>query len=71
VGVALIPDLALLSVRDDIAIRSLGARPPARRILAATLTDAYRSPAVQAMLDTLVEVCAEYERGRRTLALAS
>src|SRR5919205_226468 len=60
VGVALIPDLALVSVRDDIVIRSLGAKPPSRKILAATLTGAYRSVATQALLDILVEVSAGF-----------
>jgi DNA-binding transcriptional LysR family regulator len=71
VGVCLIPDLALVAVRDDVVIRSLGARPPVRRILAATLAGGFRSPAAQAMLDILVEVGAEFEAGRRELALAS
>ena len=30
VGASFIPDLALISVRDDIVVRSLGPRPPAR-----------------------------------------
>jgi DNA-binding transcriptional LysR family regulator len=71
VGVSLVPDLALLAVRDDVAIRSLGARAPVRRIQAATLRDGYRSPAIEAMLGTLVEVGADFARGRRQLALAS
>src|SRR5919199_1845312 len=57
-GASFIPDLALISVRDDIVVRSLGARPPARVIWAATLRDSYRSPAKQAMLDVLAEVAA-------------
>lgn len=71
VGVSLIPDLALISVRDDVVIRSLGAKAPVRRILAATLQDGYCSPATQAMLEILVEVGAQFEVKRRTLALAS
>jgi DNA-binding transcriptional LysR family regulator len=71
VGVSLIPDLALISVRDDVVIRSLGAKPPIRRILAATLREGYCSPATQAMLEVLVDVGAEFEVKRRTLALAS
>jgi DNA-binding transcriptional LysR family regulator len=71
VGVSLIPDLALVTVRDDVVIRSLGARPPVRRIWAATLAGAYRSPAAAAMLDVLAQVGGEFELGRRTLALAS
>jgi DNA-binding transcriptional LysR family regulator len=30
-GVSVIPDLALVAVRDDVVVRSLGARPPVRR----------------------------------------
>jgi DNA-binding transcriptional LysR family regulator len=71
VGVSLIPDLALLAVRDDVAIRSLGGTPPVRSIQAATLRDGYRSPAVDAMLETLVEVGGEFAGERRELALAS
>jgi DNA-binding transcriptional LysR family regulator len=71
VGASFIPDLALISLRDDIVVRSLGPRPPARRILAATLKDSYCSPAKQAMLDTLVEVGREFSSTRRELALAS
>ena len=70
-GASFIPDLALISVRDDIVVRSLGARPPARVIWAATMRDSYRSPAKQAMLDVLAEVSAEFVANRRALALAS
>ena len=71
VGVALIPDLALLSVRDDLAIRDLGRAAPFRRIYAATAAGCYSAPATQAMLSILQEVGQEYEAGRRSLALAS
>src|SRR5947209_1151892 len=71
VGVSLIPDLALMSVRDDIVIRDLGAQAPARRIFAATLSECSRSPATQAMVDILGAVGRDYEAGRRRLALAS
>jgi len=71
VGVGLIPDLALVSVRDDIAIRDLGAQAPARRIYAASLAAGYTAPATGAMLEILREVGQDYERGRRKLALAS
>jgi DNA-binding transcriptional LysR family regulator len=70
-GVSFIPDLALVAVRDDVVVRSLGAKPPVRRIVAATLVDSYRSPAKQAMLDVLVEVAAEFGDRRTELALAS
>jgi DNA-binding transcriptional LysR family regulator len=71
VGASFIPDLALMSVRDDIVIRSLGARPPARQIMAATLKDSFRSPAKQAMLDVLVEVGDEFAGKHGPLALVS
>jgi DNA-binding transcriptional LysR family regulator len=71
VGASCIPDLALISVRDDIVIRSMGARPPVRRILAATMEDSWCSPAKTAMLETLVEVGSEFGTARRELALAS
>lgn len=71
-GVSFIPDLALVAVRDDLVIRSFGARPPVRRIVALTLADSYRSPAKQAMLDVLVEVASDFGARRRTeLALVS
>jgi DNA-binding transcriptional LysR family regulator len=70
-GVSLIPDLALVAVRDDVVIRSLGARPPVRRIIAASLSDAWASPARQAMLEILEDVGAEWAANRQKLALAS
>src|SRR3954451_13651146 len=70
-GASFIPDLALISVRDDVVVRSLGSRPPVRVIWAATLRDSYRSPAKQAMLDVLAEVAGEFAANRRSLALAS
>ena len=71
VGASFIPDLALMSVRDDIVVRSLGPRPPVRQIMAATLKDSFLSPAKQAMLDVLVEVGDEFAGKHRGLALAS
>ena len=58
VGVCLIPDLALVAVRDDVVIRCLEGRPPVRHVLAATLAGGYLSPAAAAMLEILA-------RGRR------
>src|SRR5919198_1492530 len=60
VGVAPIPELALVSVREDIVIHSLGADTPHRRICAATLASGYRSPATSAMLEILKETAEEY-----------
>jgi DNA-binding transcriptional LysR family regulator len=70
-GVSFIPDLALIAVRDDVVVRSMGAKPPVRRIVAITLADAFRSPAKTAMLDVLAEVSAAFGRRRHELALAS
>jgi DNA-binding transcriptional LysR family regulator len=70
-GVSFIPDLALIAVRDDVVVRSLGAKPPVRRITATTLAESYCSPAKQAMLDVLVEVAGEFGTRRHELALAS
>jgi len=61
VGISLVPGLALTNVREDIAIRSLGRRAPARRIAAATLSGRYRSPAVEAMLEILTEVAERFQ----------
>jgi DNA-binding transcriptional LysR family regulator len=61
VGVSLLPSLALANMRDDIVIRSLGKRAPARRISAATPMGRYRSPATEAMLGILGEAAADFE----------
>jgi len=68
-GVSVIPDLALVTVREDVVIRAIAPKAPSRRILDATLEDAYCSPSVEAMLEILVEVGAEFSAGRRELAL--
>ncbi len=64
VGVAMIPDLATTSVRDDIVLRSLGPGGPYRRIVAATKAGGYRSPAARAMIDILVEASATWTASR-------
>jgi DNA-binding transcriptional LysR family regulator len=56
VGVALIPRLALSTVRDDIRIRALDPASPVRKVLAATPRGAAVTPAVATMLDVLREV---------------
>jgi DNA-binding transcriptional LysR family regulator len=71
VGISLIPDLALVAVRDDVVIRSLADPPSDRRVSAATLAGGFRSPAVTAMVAILVAVGEEFEAGRRSLSLAS
>jgi DNA-binding transcriptional LysR family regulator len=69
VGVSLIAELGLTSVRDDIVVRDLGRETPVRHIYAATLADGYRSPATAAMLEILDEVAARYESRRPRLEL--
>jgi DNA-binding transcriptional LysR family regulator len=67
VGVALIPELALSVVREDIAIRALAPRPPVRQVIAAAPTDARLSPATPAMLGILEQAAKRYDaHGKRT-----
>ncbi|MEA2208288.1 MAG: hypothetical protein QOF54_765 [Solirubrobacteraceae bacterium] len=53
VGVALIPQLALSVVREDIVIRALSPSPPVRRVIAATPEGPRLVPAAPAMLAVL------------------
>ena len=69
VGVSLIAELGLTSVRDDIVIRSLGRETPIREVYAATVADAHRTPATQAMLEILQDVASRYETRRPQLQL--
>lgn len=72
VGVALIPQLALQGVRDDLVVRSLAGRAPFRRVVAATLSGALRSQATDAMLGILQEISADYlANNQPPLAVAS
>jgi DNA-binding transcriptional LysR family regulator len=71
VGVALIAELALTTVRDDIVIRSLGRETPVRRIHAAALAGGYRSPATTAMLEILTDVAGNYRTRRPDLELVA
>jgi DNA-binding transcriptional LysR family regulator len=61
VGVALIPELALSVVREEIAIRALSPGPPVRRVVAAAPAGARLVPAAPAMLGVLERVAAQYE----------
>jgi DNA-binding transcriptional LysR family regulator len=69
VGVSLIAELGLTTVRDDIVVRDLGRETPVRHIYAATLAEGYRAPATQAMLDILRDIASRYESRRPKLAL--
>jgi len=70
VAVSLIAELALANVREDIVVRSLGRRAPLRHVSAATLAGAYRSPAVEAMVEILQGAADAYS-ARRPSRLAA
>src|SRR5919202_1630206 len=70
VGVSLIAELGLTTVRDDVVVRSLGRETPVREVYAGTLAEGYRSPATAAMLAMLEEVAARHAARRPRLALA-
>jgi molybdate transport repressor ModE-like protein len=55
-GVTLLPDLALASVREDVVVRPVEPAAPERRVWAATRRADARSPATDAMLNVLTEV---------------
>jgi DNA-binding transcriptional LysR family regulator len=59
VGVALIPQLALSPVRDDVVVRSLGPQGPVRQVFAATPRAASATAAVATMLDVLRAAAAD------------
>jgi DNA-binding transcriptional LysR family regulator len=61
VGVALMPHLALSTVRDDIVIRPLHPRGPVRGVLAATPRGTAVMPAVATMVDVLRTAARRYE----------
>jgi len=68
VGVSLIAELGLTTIRDDIAVRDLGRETPMRQIYAAA-GGGYRTPATAAMLDVLADVARRYESRRPRLEL--
>jgi DNA-binding transcriptional LysR family regulator len=64
VGVALIPELALPVVREQVVIRALTPHPPVRRVLAAVPAGARLVPGAPAMLGLLEETARVYEQRR-------
>ncbi len=66
VGVALIPELALSVVREDVVVRALSPSPPVRSVIAALPgrlgTSTRLTPAVSAMLRILEETAAARHR---------
>src|SRR5687768_1090711 len=68
VGVSLIAELGLTTIRDDIVVRDLGRETPVRKIYAA-VAGGYCTPATKAMLDVLQDVAANYATRRPRLTL--
>ncbi len=62
-GVALWPQLALAHVRPGVAVKEVSGPQVVRRVHAATLSGAYRSPATEAMLAILRETADEFRAG--------
>jgi DNA-binding transcriptional LysR family regulator len=62
VGVALIPELALSVVREQIAVRALSPSPPVRQVIVAVPAGARLVPAAPAMVGILEAAAREYER---------
>jgi DNA-binding transcriptional LysR family regulator len=67
VGVTVLPRLALATVHPKVLARAL-AKAPVRRIWAARLPAAYRSPASEAMLQILRDVAEEFRSAELELA---
>jgi molybdate transport repressor ModE-like protein len=60
VGASLLPRLALATVHPGVMVRPLGRGAPMRRVWAARLPQAYQSPAVEAMVQILCDVAAQF-----------
>jgi DNA-binding transcriptional LysR family regulator len=69
VGVALIPELALSVVREDIVVRALSPRPPLREVVAAVPAGARLVPAAPAMLGLLERTAERYATRHRSIAV--
>ncbi len=67
VGVALVPDMVVRGVRDDVVVRALDPAVAPRPILA-VFPSGYVAPAAEAMLDVLREVAAAWVAERPALA---
>lgn len=68
VGVALVPQLALSTVRSDVVVRALHPRGPRRSVVAATPRGGGAMPATAAMLAILGDVAARYGGEAASLA---
>jgi DNA-binding transcriptional LysR family regulator len=65
VGVALIPELALSVVREDIVTRALSPSPPVRQVIAAAPAGARLVPAAPAMLGMLEQAARRMKHSGR------
>jgi hypothetical protein len=63
--VALIPELALSVIREDVVIRALSPNPPVRQVIAATPAGARLVPAAPAMLAVLGQAADELKQTGR------
>jgi len=70
VGVTIFPRLALSPLHPGVVTRSLGREAPVRRIWAARLANAYRSPASEAMMQILLDVAEEFRAGAELQAVS-
>ena len=69
VGVSLIAELGLTSIRDDIVVRSLGRETPVREVYAMTAADAHRTPPRRRCSRSSQGVASRYETRRPQLQL--
>jgi DNA-binding transcriptional LysR family regulator len=70
-GVTLLPDLALATLRSDVVVRMTDPPAPQRRVWAASRPEGSRSPATDEMLAILVEVGAAFEKRSAELRLVA
>ncbi|MGI8921651.1 MAG: LysR family transcriptional regulator [Solirubrobacteraceae bacterium] len=68
VGVALIPELALPYVGENITVRALSPQSPVRKVTAATPAGPRQTPAARAMLAVLQDAAGRYLGQRREVA---
>jgi molybdate transport repressor ModE-like protein len=70
-GLTLLPDLALPTLREDIVIRTIEPEAPKRRVWAAVRPVGSRSPATEAMVSVLSEVGERFAAQASEAALAA
>lgn len=70
VGIAVVPDMVARQAREDVVIRSIDPPLPSRPV-AAAVPAGYRSPAVGAMLEILLELAPEWVAGQLSPARLS